>query len=73
MPVEALTKLASTDKACAEKVGQLVLPHVMQLFTNYHQDAMLSSDIITLIKMLGDVDDTSAFRAAVLPQIQKSV
>ena len=35
----------------------------------YHQDAMLSADILALIKVLGNVDDTSHFRQFVLPAI----
>lgn len=43
-------------------MGSSVLPAVLQLFSTYHQDAMLSSDILGLIRVLGNVDDTSTFR-----------
>ena len=34
---------------------------------------MLSSDILSLIKILGDVDDTTTFRGLVLPAIVRTV
>lgn len=40
-----------------------VVTSVMQLFTEYHQDAMLLSDIIALLKALGKADDSTAFSA----------
>jgi len=54
-------------------MGQAVLPSVMQLFSTFHQDAMLSNDILTLIRVLGNVDDTSTFRSLVLPVIMQTM
>ena len=50
-------------------MGPQALPAVLQLFSTFHKDAMLSSDILTLIRVLGNVDDTSTFRQLVLPQV----
>jgi len=52
-------------------MGPLVLPSILQQFSTYHADAMLSSDILQLIKVLGNVEDTSVFRSLVLPEICK--
>lgn len=54
-------------------MGQFVLQTVLNLFNVYNQDAMLSSDILALIKALGDVEDTSTFRSLVLPAIVQTV
>ena len=43
-------------------MGPLVLPQMLHVFSTFHADAMLSCDIIALIKVLGNVDDTIAFR-----------
>jgi len=43
-------------------MGSLVLPQILQIFSTFHADAMLSCDIIALIKVLGNVDDTKVFR-----------
>ena len=54
-------------------MGPFVLQTVLNLFNVYNQDAMLSSDILALIKALGDVEDTSTFRSLVLPAIVQTV
>ena len=72
-PVDSLIILARTDRSCAQLMGPLVLQQVLNLFDKYNQDAMLSSDILSLIKILGDVDDTTTFRGLVLPAIVRTV
>lgn len=54
-------------------MGPFVLQTVLNLFNVYNQDAMLSSDLLALIKALGDVEDTSTFRSLVLPAIVQTV
>ncbi len=68
-PIESLTILSMADQSVAVEMGKAVLPSIMELFSTYHQDAMLSNDILALIKVLGNVEDTSTFRATVLPVV----
>lgn len=69
VPIESLTKLARTDVSCAQAIGPVVLPSVLLLLSNFHADAMLSSDILDLIKVLGNVNDSKAFSQLVLPHV----
>ena len=69
VPIESLTIIARTDKQCAQRMDGQVISAILQVYGQYHQDAMLQSDILALIKLLGRVDDTTAFRQLVLPQI----
>ena len=50
-----------------------VLPPILQLFSTFHQDAMLAFDLLALIRSLGNVDDTSTFRQLVMPQILRTI
>ena len=50
-----------------------VVKPVLFIFNKYYQDAMLSSDILNLLKQLGNVPDNSVFKEAVLPEIQAVV
>jgi len=54
-------------------MGATVLVPILSLFSAFHQDAMLSADILALIKVLGNVEDTSAFRAVVLPEVSQVI
>lgn len=62
VPIESLSYLARTDPSCAQAMGPVVLAPTLQLLSTFHADAMLSSDILDLIKVLGNVKDSAPFR-----------
>ena len=52
--------------------GEIVKP-ILVLFNMYLKDAMLSADILQLLKILQNVPDNTAFKQAVLPEVQSVV